>query len=262
MLESDLDLLIRAALAAGQEARRFTGPQAKSWDKPNNAGPVTEADLAVNDVLHATLQTARPHYGWLSEESEDTDHRLGCNAVFIIDPIDGTRSFIEGSNTWAHSLAVAHDGIVTAAAVHLPLRDKLYTASTGQGAFLNGEPIGVSPQTTITGARVLAAKPGFDARHWRSDVPDMKRSFRPSLAYRLGLIAEGRFDAMFTMRPAWEWDIAAGDLLVREAGGIASDLSSKALRFNNRDPRLNGVVASNVDCHGQLLAAMAPRPRP
>ena len=119
---------------AGRVATSYTGPAAQRWDKPDGAGPVTEADLAVNDVLMSNLRTARPGYGWLSEETDDSDARLGNDSVFIIDPIDGTRSFVEGGKTWAISIAVAQRGQITAAVVYLPLRHKLYAAAHGGGA--------------------------------------------------------------------------------------------------------------------------------
>ncbi|MEC7962481.1 MAG: inositol monophosphatase family protein, partial [Pseudomonadota bacterium] len=125
MPATDLDLLIHAARLAGETALKYSGPQAKSWDKPGDLGPVTEADLAVNDVLHRELLGARPDYGWLSEESEDGSTRLDQEKLFIVDPIDGTRSFIEGSNAWAHSIAVAQGGEITAAVVLLPAKDRL-----------------------------------------------------------------------------------------------------------------------------------------
>jgi myo-inositol-1(or 4)-monophosphatase len=254
--EADLALLIRAARAAGDIATRFTGPTAKRWDKPNGAGPVTEADLAVNEALQSDLRAARPDYGWLSEETDDNSARLNCARTFIIDPIDGTRSFIEGSRTWAHALAIAEHGIVTAAVVYLPLLDKLYSASAGTGAFLNGVPIRTGNRNDITGASILAAKPTFADHHWRGPVPDMVRAYRPSLAYRLSLVAEGRFDAMLTLRPTWEWDIAAGDLILREAGAQTSDRSGAALRFNNPTPQVNGILAANPELHRSVVSAL------
>lgn len=164
MPEHDLDLLIEAAQAAGRIATSFTGQTAKKWDKPNGAGPVTEADLAVDEMLHKTLLSARPSYGWLSEETEDNDLRLKEDKVFIIDPIDGTRSFAEGANTWAHSLAISNKGEITAAVVFLPLRDKMYTAAKGHGAWLNGEPLTVSTHTQLANARVLATKVNSEPR--------------------------------------------------------------------------------------------------
>jgi myo-inositol-1(or 4)-monophosphatase len=243
---------------AGRVATSFVGGVARRWDKPGGAGPVTEADLAVNDLLHSVLRSARPNYGWLSEETEDNQGRLSDEYVFIIDPIDGTRSFVEGSSTWAHSLAVAKNGVITAAVVYLPMRDKLYAAGLGCGATLNSAPISVSQRADLSDAEVLATKPAMIAEHWASKTePTFKRGHRPSLAYRLALVAQGRFDAMITLRHSWEWDIAAGALIVSEAGGACSDRKGQGLRFNNPDPRLNGVVTGGPFVHSALLDALA-----
>ncbi|WP_299349523.1 3'(2'),5'-bisphosphate nucleotidase CysQ [uncultured Shimia sp.] len=252
MPETDLALLIDAAREAGRIASRYSGQSAQSWDKPGGAGPVTEADIAVNDMLEVELRKARPDYGWLSEESTDNAARQHAEKVFIVDPIDGTRSFIEGSRTWAHSLAIAENGVVTAAVVYLPLRDKLYHAHRGKGAFLNDVAITPTSRAGLTGAHVLAARPVLDRRHWEGSVPDVKRSHRPSLAYRTALVAEGRYDAMLTLRPTWEWDVAAGDLILREAGAVTSDRYGHDLRFNNPDPRLQGMVAAGKRMHQNL----------
>lgn len=259
MPATDLPLLIDAAREAGQIATRFSGPQAQRWDKPDGAGPVTEADLAVNAMLERDLRAARPDYGWLSEETEDSPDRLTRDRVFVIDPIDGTRSFAEGSRTWAHSLAVAENGEVTAAVIYLPLRDLLYAAAKGQGATLNGVPVRASDPGSLSAAEILAAKPNLDPRHWLSgEVPEFHRVYRPSLAYRMALVAQGRFDAMLTLRPSWEWDIAAGDLILREAGGRCTDRQGLPLRFNNARPRLNGVVGAGPDLHAALAACLDP----
>ncbi|WP_420585946.1 inositol monophosphatase family protein [Ruegeria sp.] len=260
MPAADLHLLIDAAREAGQIATRYSGETAQRWDKPDGAGPVTEADLAVNAMLEQRLPAARPGYGWLSEETEDSDDRLDKDRVFIIDPIDGTRSFAEGSRTWAHSLAIAEQGEVTAAVIYLPRRDLLYAAAKGQGATLNGAPIKVSDISDLGTSEILAAKPNLDPRHWQQgEVPQFKRVYRPSLAYRLALVGQGRFDGMLTLRPSWEWDIAAGDLIIREAGGICSDRTGQPLRFNNAHPRLNGVIGAGADIHKTLYARLDPK---
>lgn len=259
MPATDLPLLIEAALEAGKIATRYSGTQAQSWDKPDGAGPVTEADLAVNAMLEEKLPAARPGYGWLSEETEDSADRLKCRNAFIIDPIDGTRSFAEGSRTWAHSLAITDHGEVTAAVIYLPMRDLLFAAAKGKGATLNGKAISASPTADLERADILAAKPNLKPHHWRREqVPAFKRSYRPSLAYRMALVAQGRFDGMLTLRPSWEWDIAAGDLILREAGGICTDREDLPLRFNNAHPRLNGVVAAGAGLHGQIIAQLSP----
>ncbi|TMM53020.1 3'(2'),5'-bisphosphate nucleotidase CysQ [Sulfitobacter sabulilitoris] len=241
---------------AGRVATSFVGKTAQRWDKPAGAGPVTEADMAVNSLLESVLRNARPEYGWLSEETEDSEARLSNETVFIIDPIDGTRSFVEGSRTWAHSIGIAHRGQITAAAVYLPMRDRLYTAAQGRGAFLNGVPITVSGVTALDDAAVLATKPNMDPKFWPRGVPGFDRAHRPSLAYRLALVAEGRFDAMLTFRPSWEWDIAAGALIVTEAGGTCTDKAGRPLMFNNPHPTLNGVIAGGAALHGDVLGAL------
>ena len=258
MPEADLSLLIGAARMAGRVATSFVGKSAKRWDKAGGAGPVTEADLAVNDLLQNVLLLARPDYGWLSEETEDGTLRLGHDRVFIVDPIDGTRSFTEGADTWAHAIAVAEHGQIISAVVYLPLRNLLYTASRGRGAYLNGVPIRASEVADFGQATILAAKPAMAPSAWRSGVcPNFTPAYRPSLAYRLGLVAQAKFDAMLTLRASWEWDIAAGALIVEEAGGTITDQRGAPLRFNSADPRLDGVVAGGPSIHNALLAALA-----
>lgn len=254
---SNLDLLIDQAYEAGKVATTFVGGALDVRHKADNAGPVTAADLAVNQMLEENLRGARPDYGWLSEESEDSTARLAAKDVFIVDPIDGTRSFIEGQDTWAHSLAIATDGIITAAVVYLPMLDRLYAAETGKGATLNGEPIHCSDAPHLETARILTTAPNMKAHHWRGDVPNIKRSHRPSLAYRLSLVAQGRFDAMFTFRESWEWDIAAGALILEEAGALATDKKGMPLRFNNQTPLSNGVVAGGPSIHRKITARLA-----
>lgn len=255
MPAADLDLIVDAARIAGRIATSYAGPTAARWEKDDGAGPVTEADLAVDTYLRETLTQARPTYGWLSEETEDSDHRLTCDTVFIVDPIDGTRSFLEGAQTWAISIAVAHRGQVTAGAIYLPLRDKLYSAALGQGAALNGAPITArrGPDTPC----ILGAKPNFDPKHWPGGMPDMARHYRPSLAYRLALVGEGKFDGMLTLRQSWEWDIAAGALIVSEAGGTVTDRHGAQLLFNNAVPKLKGVVAAEGQVHATLLRGLS-----
>ena len=257
--DDDLTLLIDAAREAGRIATAFSGPAARRWDKPAGAGPVTEADLAVNEMLEDRLCRARPDYGWLSEESEDTAGRLTRDRVFVIDPLDGTRSFVEGSRSWAHSLAVVERGRPVAGVIYLPARDMLYSARKGGGAFLNDAPIHASDTTALERADILAAKPNLQSLHWRDGhVPHFSRAYRPSLAYRLALVAQGRFDGMLTLRPSWEWDIAAGDLILREAGAICTDRTGAGLRFNNPHPKVNGVVAAGAALHRQLIEALDP----
>jgi len=145
---------------------------------------------------------------------------------------------------------------LTAGAIYLPLRGMLYAAARGQGATLNGAPLTVSRKVDLTGSDVLAAKPMLTAQHWPLGVPDFNRAHRPSLAYRLGLVGEGRFDAMLTFRATWEWDVAAGALIVEEAQGICTDKTGGRLIFNNPTPQLNGMIAAGRDMHSELMVAL------
>ena len=232
MPERDLDLLVEAAREAGKIAMGFWRQDPKVWDKGQN-DPVTEADLAVDQLLKELLLGARPSYGWLSEETPDSGDRLSTEKVFLVDPIDGTRAFVDGHETWAHSLAVVERGEVVAGAVYLPAREWIYAAEKNHGATLNGQTISVSPRDNVAGATVFANKAAFDPKYWARPPDDLIRKFRPSLAYRLAACGEGKVDAMITFRDAWEWDIAAGALIAQEAGAKVTDRDGSALVFNS-----------------------------
>jgi myo-inositol-1(or 4)-monophosphatase len=253
----DLALLTGAARAAGKIAMRFWRQSPQVWDKPGQ-GPVTEADLAVNDMLSNVLRGARPDYGWLSEESPDDAVRLTTQRQFIIDPIDGTRAFIAGEEIFAHSLAVAEGGRVVAGVVYLPARDRLYTATLEGAALCDGEPIRASDRAGTEGASLLATASTLAPDQWPRGVPEVRRVFRSSLAYRMCLVAEGRYDGMVTLREAWEWDIAAGDLIARRAGARVTDQSGAALQFNAARPLATGVIAASQGLHATLMERLKP----
>ncbi|WP_339819092.1 3'(2'),5'-bisphosphate nucleotidase CysQ [uncultured Paracoccus sp.] len=253
--EADLDLLTAAARDAGRIALRFWRRDPQAWDKGGGAGPVTEADLAVNDALHATLTAARPDYGWLSEESEADPARLDAEHCFIIDPIDGTRAFIDGQDGFSHSLAVARGDRIVAAVVHLPVLELTYAAHVDGPATLNGAPIAPT-DAAIEGARVLTYRAVADAPNWHSGMPGFRREFRSSLAWRLCLAAEGRFDAALSLRAAWEWDIAAGALIAERAGARVTDRRGQPMRFNSEAAQVDGLIVAGSRLHGALLAAL------
>ena len=255
--EADLALLAEAAEQAGRIALGYWRRDPKAWDKGDGAGPVTEADLAVNDALAARLMGARPGYGWLSEESEADPARLDAEHCFIIDPIDGTRAFIDGQDSFAHSLAVARGERIVAAVVHLPAQGLTYTAHEDGPALLNGQPIRPS-DAGIEGARVLTYRAVTEAENWRDGImPPFHREFRSSLAWRLCLAAEGRFDAALSLRAAWEWDIAAGTLIAERAGAQVSDRRGGVMRFNSPRAMVDGLVVAGPRLHGALLEALA-----
>ena len=257
MPEADLALIRDAAVEAGQIALGFWRGAYRRWDKDAGAGPVTEADLAVNARLETLLRPARSDYGWLSEESPDDAARLSARRVFVIDPIDGTRAFIDGHEGFAVCIAVVEAGRPVAGVVHLPARGQTYAASADGPATRDGRPIRPAAGR-LPGATVLTAKSALAPEHWRGgQVPAVKREFRPSLAWRLCLVAEGRFDAALSVRPAWDWDIAAASLIAERAGCAATDRSGGTFRFNGVMPQSAGLVVANPALHAELLAGLA-----
>ena len=245
-----------AARQAGQIAMQFWQKSPKVWHKDGDEGPVTEADIAVNDMLHQSLCAARRGYGWLSEEGPDDPSRCDCDHVFIIDPIDGTRAFIAGDSSFSHSLAVARQGRITAAVVYLPAKDRLYAATKDRPATVNGNPIRCSGRIGINGASLLTPKTNLAPVHWIGEPPEVISAFRASVAYRLSLVADGAFDGMLSFRQAWEWDIAAGALIAERAGAVVTDRTGAALQFNRANPRSNGLVAAAPGFHAALIKRM------
>jgi len=253
---SDLALLTDAARAAGTIALRHFGAGPTSWDKGGGQGPVTEADLEIDAMLRARLTAARPDYGWLSEESAPAPGRLSAPAMFVVDPIDGTRAFIDGQHGFAHALAVVREGRAVAAVVHLPLMGLTYTAARGAGAWRNGVALGGARREGLGGATLLASRAALAPAHWPGGVPPVTRHFRTSLAWRLALVGEGAFDAMLTLRDTWHWDIAAASLIAAEAGACVTDRAGRPLSFDTEDPRSAGVVAAGAALHAALLARL------
>lgn len=259
MPADDLTLLVDAALESGEIAKQFWKKTPDVWEKSGGAGPVTEADIAIDTMLRSELTNSRPDFGWLSEETEDTDHRLDKEHVFIVDPIDGTRAFINGAPTFSHSLAISRQGEVTAAVVYLPILDRIYCAQKDGIATLNNEPILASDRSAIDGAATLSAKSNFSSNLWKGPVPKFDPHLRSSLAYRLCLIGQGRFDAMLTLRATWEWDVAAGSLIAARAGAVVTTQTGGEAIFNNPTPQLHGMVAASPKLHQQIIDRLAPR---
>ncbi|MGB3147080.1 MAG: 3'(2'),5'-bisphosphate nucleotidase CysQ [Paracoccaceae bacterium] len=256
--DDDLALLTTVARAAGDIALSFWKKTPEVWEKDGGLGPVTAADLAIDRMLLAELGAARRDYGWLSEETPDNGRRLQSDRVFIIDPIDGTRAFIDGSADFAHSLAIADRGRIVAAVVYLPARQALYAATADSATTLNGQPVRSSARGQSAGATLLTARSNLDPSCWKAgQLPEVKRTFRSSIAWRLCLVAEGAFDGMLTLRPTCEWDVAAGALIVEQAGARVSDRRGQAPLFNRADPRLDGCLAAPHDIHEDLIQRLA-----
>ena len=256
---ADLVLIEEAVREAGKIARSYFGGTYRSWDK-GKGQPVSEADLAVDRFLRDTLIAARPGYGWLSEETEDDPARRATPNTFVVDPIDGTIAFLKGKPHFTICAAVVRDGRPVSGVVFNPITDECFTASAGNGANLNGRPAAVTSRAEIEGCRMLAAKATFDHPGWsvppNSPWPQMAVETRSSIAYRMALVAGGRYDAMLALSTKHDWDLAAGDIIVGEAGGRVTDHRGRALRYNGAEPLQPSVVCAGPALHVQLLAKM------
>ncbi|MGB3391310.1 MAG: 3'(2'),5'-bisphosphate nucleotidase CysQ [Pseudaminobacter sp.] len=248
--QEDLPLLLEAAREAGKIAMRYFGKSPEVWMKAGQS-PVSEADYAADTFLRETLGAARPDYGWLSEETVDTAERMTARRTFVVDPIDGTRGFLEGNSAWCVSVAVVEAGRTIVGVLDCPVRQEIYSALPGKGAWKNGTRISVrEPGTNLEiggPQRFVDLLPP----EWRRRVRRMPHV--PSLAYRLAMIAEGSIDATFVKPNAHDWDIAAVDLILSEAGGRLLDAQGKHPTYASALPR-HGVL---VGGSGELLGTMA-----
>ena len=248
--EQDLELLAEAAREAGRLAMSYFGRDPKVWNKENNS-PVTEADLAVDHYLASELRGARPGYGWLSEETTDDKTRLSHERLFVVDPIDGTRAFIHGEADWSVSVAVVEAGRPVAAALYVPVAEDLYLATAGSGARLNGTTIAVNGRSQLSGAHVAGPR-ALRERTALQDAGINQDDPIRSLALRIALVADGRRDAAIATARSHDWDLAAADLLVQEAGGQLTDLDGRALRYNRADVRHPALIATSPSLRDAL----------
>ena len=249
----DVELLQHAVREAGAVALSFFGKPHKHWVKPDHS-ILTEADLAVNDYLHRTLMGARPSYGWLSEESTDDLSRTTKQMCWVLDPIDGTRSFHLGRNEWCIACALTKGETVELSAIYQPTLDKFYFAERGKGASCNGNTLVTSPSDTLESARLAGNASAFKKLE-ASGVAKMEMSFTPQIL-RLCMIAEGSADVLVAHGPKNDWDVAAGVLLAQEAGAKVTTESGVAMKFNQPHPKQPGMVAAHPQRHALMMKFM------
>ena len=185
-----------------------------------------------------------PGVGWLSEETVDSAERLGKSEILIVDPIDGTRAFLTGDARWAVSVALASEGRVIAGVVHAPALQETFLAALGQGATRNGGPIAATKRATLAGATGAGPRPMIESLAHRAGVEIVAAGRIPSLAYRLALVATGQLDFAFASENSNEWDIAAADILLAEAGAGLVNASGARIRYNSATTRQTPLVAA------------------
>ncbi|MBT3344471.1 MAG: 3'(2'),5'-bisphosphate nucleotidase CysQ [Gemmatimonadetes bacterium] len=220
---------------------KLTGDALRSSDYD----PVTSADEAADAHLKKALSDAFPQHGWLSEETVDSPERLSASSVWIVDPIDGTKEFLEGIPEFAVSIALVEDGEPTVAALYNPAADEMYTAIKGGGTFLNGQRVFCSELVDLSDASLIVSR-SEKARGEVDAIEPFLGEVRPvgSVAYKLAVVAAGGADLNVSVQPKNEWDVCGGDLLVREAGGHMVDLDGEVRRYNQENPLIEGGLAA------------------
>ena len=242
-LGADVALLAEAAVAAGHIALGFFGANPKTWSKAGDS-PVTEADIAVDQLLKTRLMAARPDHGWLSEETIDTADRLQRQRLFVVDPIDGTRAFIGGDPRWAVSVAIVEGDRPIAAALYQPATDDLMLAAVGRGAWRGSTRLHVSMRAEVAGANLTAPRK-FSVLETEAQALGIHlQPPVPSLALRIAHVANQTADVAYAFGRSHDWDLAAADLLVHEAGGRLTDIDGETLVYNRAIPRHPPLIAA------------------
>jgi len=235
---------------------RFT-PGAIATDYKIGHDPVTEADRAVDAVLRETL--LRDGEGWLSEETVDNPSRLKNERVWIVDPLDGTREFVQGLPEFCVSIGFVENGVPVAGGIYNPATQETFLGSVDAGVLRNGQSVRTSQRTSLDGALILASRSEVKRGEWKQfEGGPYKVQAMGSVAYKLALVSAGLADVTFTLTPKNEWDVVAGAALVKAAGGFVSTLEKTDFAANRQDPLLSGLLASGPLLKAELLALVEP----
>jgi myo-inositol-1(or 4)-monophosphatase len=247
---------IHAALEASRAVFASFTPGAIETEYKTGHDPVTEADRALDAILREEL--LRDGEGWLSEESVDDPVRLQCSRVWVVDPLDGTREFVEGIPEFCVSVGFVENSRPVAGGIYNPATDETFLGSIESGVVYNGKPSQPSQRKSLAGALILASRSEVKRGEWKA-FENASFQIRPvgSVAYKLALVSAGLADVTFTLTPKNEWDVAAGAALVLSAGGFVSTLENTPLRCNNRSPLLSGLLASGPYLREELLAVVS-----
>lgn len=252
--------LVAIAEDAGRIALGFFEPGGKTragveWK--GDGSPVTEADYAVNAFLERALTRLWPGAAWLSEESIDDEARLAASRVIIVDPIDGTRGFARGDRHWAIAVALAVTGRPVIAIVHAPALAETYTALAGHGAWLNGAPLALAPVAELRPDMEITCPQGIAKALREAGVDFVYQPKIASLALRIAKVASGLYQAGVASGHSHDWDLAAADLVLQEAGGILADAEGEPIVYNKPDPSHGMLIAAARPLQPSLRAALA-----
>jgi myo-inositol-1(or 4)-monophosphatase len=248
----ELAIAKKAAFAAGRVLVSYWRTRDYEVNSKGRGQPVTEADLEANRAIRRIIATEFPADGWLSEETQDSGDRLARDRVWIVDPLDGTKEFIKGIPEFSVAIALSHDGEAVVGVTYNPIKREMYSAASGAGCFLGRRRVRVTRTRVLKRATVLASRSEIARGEWQVFDGVVAVSPTGSVAYKLAMVAAGKGDATFTRSPKSEWDIASGAALIAQAGGRLTDVDGKPVRLNQKDVKLNGLIASNGVLHERL----------
>ncbi|HEX5508423.1 MAG TPA: 3'(2'),5'-bisphosphate nucleotidase CysQ [Pseudolabrys sp.] len=248
-LRQRLEAIVREA---GDLARMTARGPFKRWTKGDDKSPVSEGDIAVNNFLQARLSALLPQAGWLSEETEDHPPDRAMASTWVVDPIDGTRAYIMGRADWTVAVALVEDGRPTIAALYAPVTDEMFLAVKEEGATLNGAPIQATKGAMLDNASLTG--PQRYLKQFEAMNPHIRLQPKVfSLALRFARVAQGELDAAFASHGSHDWDLAAADLILHEAGGTVTDFAGRTLRYNRPSVVHESLIAAGRARHAALL---------
>ena len=249
---SEHNLVKESILEAGKLALKWFKKDPEQWKK-DDGSLVSKADIEINDLLNKLLKNKNPEFGWLSEENEDDRSRLNKKIIFVVDPLDGTKAFLEGKKEFSISVAIVKNGLPISGIVFSPSTGEMFEAEKNKGSWKNNKKVIISNYNRLEKCKMIAFKPMFSHPAWKEPWPKMDVENRNSIAYRMALVASGQYDAMMALNSKNDWDIAAGDLLISESGGIVTLHTNKKIIYNTENTKKPSVIGTNKPIHEKII---------
>ena len=217
--------------------------------------PVTDADYEADDILHKLLINETPDFGWLSEETKDSPDRLEKEFVWIVDPLDGTKEFVEGIPNFVISIGLVKNGNPVLGTIINPITLELYTSYKGNGVKLNGNSVYISSKSSLESMTMLNSRTETKDGLWNPFNKNFNKLIAiGSIAYKLAMTSASQADITGSLKPKNEWDICAGHCLINESGGIMLTSEGENISYNNKNTLINpGLVASNNTAVNAML---------
>ena len=249
---SEHNLVKESIVEAGKLALKWFKKDPEQWKK-DDGSLVSKADIEINDLLNKLLKNKNPEFGWLSEENEDDKSRLNKKIAFVVDPLDGTKAFLEGKKEFSISIAIVKNGSPISGIVFNPSTGEMFEAEKNKGSWKNNKKIIISKYKKLEKCKMIAFKPMFSHPAWKEPWPKMDVENRNSIAYRMALVASGQYDAMMALNSKNDWDIAAGDLLISESGGVVTLHTNKKIIYNTENIKKPSVIGTNKSIHDKII---------